>query len=122
MNTDDVKFWLLLGLGGVAAYFIYQTVKGAGTVASGVLNAPAQAGTSLSNALFDWLNPYPQNDTYYTVTFPDGSRHAIHSTDVGADGSFTYGGSNYSLKTDVTGTRYAAMAGLMGYRRRIRYG
>jgi len=116
MNTDDIKFWGIVGLAGVGAYLLYQTYKGAGNVASAVVGAPAAVGTSLSNTLFDWLNPYAANDTYYTVTFGDGSRHAIHSTDVSADGSFTYQGASYVLKMDSAGQRYATIPGMNGYR------
>ena len=108
MKSENVKFFLTIGLVGVAGYFIYQAIKGIPKVGNALLNAPAAIGNDIGSTLYEWINPYPAGyDTYYTVIFGDGSRHAIHSTDVAANGAFTYSGQNYILKTDSAGQRYA---------------
>jgi hypothetical protein len=113
----NVKDLLTLGLLGGIAYLAYKAFNS--NVAQSVIGAPAAAGTSLSNTLFDWLNPNPTGPmVYYTPAFPDGSHHAIPSTSVATDGTFTYGGQTYSLMTDAQGNRYATMGGLMGYQGR----
>lgn len=99
----------IVGLIGIVGYILYKKFSGAvSQTANAILAAPGQIGTSIGGTLYEWINPYPPGyDTYYTVTFSDGSRHAIHSTDVANDGTFTYQGQNYTLKTDANGTRYA---------------
>jgi hypothetical protein len=47
--------------------------------------------------------------TYYQVTFPDGTRHAVPSGTVASSGAFTYQGVRYVLGTQ-NGQRVARYA------------
>ena len=74
-------------------------------LSGGTLSA---AGESLGETLFNWFGPAtPAMDVYYTVTFPDGARHAIHAPDVDRNGYFTYGGVKYRMKDDIQGKHFA---------------
>ncbi len=108
MKVGDIKFFLTVGLVGVAGYFIYQAIKGLPKLGSSIVAAPAEIGNSIGGSLYEWINPYPAGtDTFYTPTFPDGSRHAVHSTDVGSTGAFVYNNQNYILRTNANGQRFA---------------
>jgi hypothetical protein len=79
--------------------------EGAGIVgtAGAVANAASgglfdKIGSSIGNTLHDWFgDDVPANDTYYSVLFPDGQRHAVNAASVTGAGYFLYGGSKYSL-------------------------
>jgi hypothetical protein len=46
---------------------------------------------TLGGFIYDSFHPAPAGpDVYYTVTFPNGARHAIHAPDVNALGQFSY--------------------------------
>ena len=109
MKREDVQTLLVLAAvaGAVAlAWKLYTDLKAAGTK---LLSAPGDFGASLGLSLYDWINPGAGvgENVYYTVTFRDGSRHAVPSGTVASDGSFVYGGNSYVLKLDATGNRYA---------------
>lgn len=70
--------------------------------------APAAIGETLSRWTFDLLNSDAGGDnTYYTVTFANGERHAVAASTVGRDGKFVYGGKTYTLYVDASGKKYA---------------
>lgn len=77
-------------------------------VSGGTLSA---VGSSLGATLYNWFGPkVPATDVYYSVTFPDGARHAIHAPLVDSFGFFTYAGVKYRMKDDVTGRHFAVRA------------
>ncbi len=96
---------IVYGIVGVGLYILYKKL------APHIPDLP-QIGANVGGALYEWINPYPGQDMYYTVTFPDGSRHTVHSTDVSNTGAFSYGGQNYLLKTNAAGQRVAVTTGI----------
>jgi len=73
--------------------------KGLGGTLGAVTNAAT--GGALG-AVGGWIAGLLSSDDageslYYTVTFPDGARHAIPSLSVAANGTFTYAGKKYLL-------------------------
>jgi hypothetical protein len=50
------------------------------------------------------------DSTFYTVTFPDGSRHSVPASTVDAQGDFTYNGQFFSLAIDPTSGYRVAVA------------
>jgi hypothetical protein len=87
----------------------------AGSGIAGTLGAGANAALGgVPAALGEWIAgvfaPRPENEwNFYTVTFPDGSKHAISAAKVSAGGRFTYGGRDYILGSvgTVRVARYA---------------
>ena len=71
--------------------------------------ALASAGENIGGALFDFFNE-PSDLVTYAITFPDGARHAVNSSDVDKSGHFTYAGQNYLLKVDGLGYKFAVPA------------
>lgn len=68
---------------------------GANAVTGGLLE---KAGSFIGGKLYDWFGSDPAaSDTFYTVTFPDGKRHAINAAGVSGAGYFTYGGVRYQI-------------------------
>ena len=99
--------WLLLGVAGALAYLLYS--KATQAVAA-VIAWPAEIGNSIGGTLYEWLHPTDAGpDTYYTVLFPDGSKHAVHATDVDRYGAFNFDGSAYTLRVDNKMQRVAVL-------------
>lgn len=72
--------------------------------------APDAVGNKIGSGLYGLFGaPTPGSGTFYTVTFPDGSRHAIDSSLVDpTTGVFAYNSTPYSLGVDpATGLRVA---------------
>jgi hypothetical protein len=70
--------------------------------------APASAGEALGSGLFSIFGSAPTGSTtYYRVTFPDGSVHAIGNATVDANNRFAYGGNTYTLGDDGSGNKIA---------------
>lgn len=68
----------------------------------------ASAGESIGGGLFSVFGAKDTSpSTYYTVNFPDGSRHAIGDTSVDPSGRFQYGGVTWQLGDDGTGRKIA---------------
>lgn len=69
----------------------------------------ADAGEGIGSGLFSLFgsSSVAADATYYTVYFPDGSRHAINSSAVDNNYRFAYGGVTYSLGQDGSGNRIA---------------
>jgi hypothetical protein len=108
--------------GGLIAWYIYRKVTGAGTPyenkgAVGILanatntllgGAPQAVGETLSRWTYDILNGDDIGETtFYTVTFPDGTKHAIGATTVSKSGAFAYNGKTYTLYVDASGKKFA---------------
>lgn len=108
MNTKDLLF---LGLAATGVYLVYKFVNKAGDTLTAT-------GEDIGSTLFDWLNPDPTGEMlFYTVTFPDGSRHAIPSRSVvngifqntGNGVNYTGDGQMYQIKNDAAGNHYAIL-------------
>lgn len=74
--------------------------------------AAASVGSWIGGLL---ATDYASEDLYYTVTFPNGDRHAVGSTTVSKDGYFNktvppYTNSRWRIGTDATGKRVAKAA------------
>lgn len=55
-------------------------------------------GSAIGGKLYDWFgSDPPATDTFYTVVFPDGKRHAVNAATVSGAGYFTYSGTRYKL-------------------------
>lgn len=97
--SSETKGWLTLAAVAVGGYFLYRAIKGVGGVASAAADAVAggynSAVDALSSGLFRLFGPQDlssDNTTYYTVGFPDGSKHAISADRVNSDGTFQWAG------------------------------
>ena len=101
--------------------FLKKAATTAGQAAQTVVQAAEFAYTSardaLSSGFYSLFGP-DENfgpDTYYTVNFPDGSRHAIGADQVSANGQFTWTGypagsqapQTLQIVVDSSGTKYA---------------
>lgn len=92
-NLEKYLPYLLAGAG---LYLVFKLVK-AGSEASQILT---NTGSAIGSSLYDVFHPDQLGEmVFYTVTFPDNSRHAIGSRDVGADGSFTWAGERWRMVT-----------------------
>jgi hypothetical protein len=90
-----------------------DTVGAVGDAASAVNDARVSLGSSIGETIFEWFNKPAggSSDLYYTVLFPDGTRHAIASPDVSSDGYFNYQGVRYRMGTNGENTRVAVAQG-----------
>lgn len=90
----DFDKWITWGLIAGGIYVVYQvvtTIKATGEVLG-------NAGSAIGTGLYDFFHRDPLGESvYYTVTFPDGSRHSIPSRSVDNGGLFrnTGNGLNY---------------------------
>lgn len=68
----------------------------------------ASLGTGIGGGLFSIFGSAPaSSSTYYTVYFPDGSKHAIGDATVDGANNFSYGGVQYRLGDDGYGNHVA---------------
>lgn len=89
-----VKDTIELALLGVLAYMVYLFVKKAPDL-------PEQIGSKIGETLFDFFNPNPVGETvYFTVTFPDNSRHAIARSQVSDGRTFVNSGNGINYAGD----------------------
>ena len=93
-NVKDIKDIGTLVLIGVGIYAIYSLTH----------KAPdklKEIGEGLGEALFDFFHPDPVGETYYfTVTFPDTSKHAIARSQVTSDRTFVNSGNGLNYDGD----------------------
>lgn len=93
----DWEKWLTWGVIGGGAYLLYQLFT---TVRSGA-QALNDAGTAIGSGLYDFFHRDPLGETlYYTVTFPDGSRHSVPSRSVDNAGLFRNSGNGVNYAGD----------------------
>lgn len=82
---------------GVGAYLVYKLFNTAAS-AAGAVGAAVQQGyqstvSALGSGLYKLFGPADiGTNLYYTVTFPDNSRHAVPSNTVDSTGAFTWTG------------------------------
>lgn len=108
MKREDVESLLIIGAALGAVALVWKFYTDAKKAAGAILSAPGEFGNAIGTTLFDWGNHDTVGEsTFYTVTFQDASRHAVPAGTVAGDGSFTYAGNSYVLKTDKLGNRYA---------------
>lgn len=88
-NTQDLLVKLALVAGGAYALYWFFT-SGLAKIGGAVGSAVTQVGASIGGGLYEWLHSNAAGDLlYYTITFPNGSRHAIPASDV-HNGEFDY--------------------------------
>jgi hypothetical protein len=63
-----------------------------------------------AESLRQFFNSSNDKSLYYTVTFPDGVRHAIQASTVSKTGGFTYAGRAYQMFDDAKGYHFAKVA------------
>lgn len=108
MNAWLKSPWaLLIGAGAIAAVYIaYKSSKLVGQAHTAAVNA-------VSDKLTDWFGPKDTTESvYYTVTFPNGDRHAVGASTVAPDGLFQkivppYRATQWRMKVDATGKKFA---------------
>jgi hypothetical protein len=99
-------------------YVVYNIVQGTKAAASAVADAgsaalalPGQAGTSIGNALYDFVHPdaggASGESIDYITTFPDGTKAAVPNTIVDSQGRFTRNDVAYQLKRNAAGQAVA---------------
>lgn len=77
-------------------------------LSGGTLSA---AGSAIGISLFDLTHADYTPGVFYTVTFPDGVRHAVNADDVNeSSGRFLRENVQYILKKDAAGKRVAVRA------------
>ncbi len=129
MKSQDRNSLLILGAAGVGVFVVFKLLdkalnfnkgtpyEGAGAVgtAANIANQVsggvlAKAGAAFGRALYDWTHPGSAGEAlYYSVTFPDGQKHAIASGDVAKNGTFTYKtGARFRIVVDSLGFKFAA--------------
>lgn len=121
-------FYILLALGagalGLAYWFLFRKLpdvnKGTPYEGAGIPGtlgnltnqalggAPQAIGESIGGGLYSLFGAAPQgSDTFYRVTFPDGSVHAVGNARIDAANTFEYGGVRYKLGDDGYGNKVA---------------
>ena len=112
---------LTLGVVGAVLYLGYKALSAGAQAATTAAAAVGQAFTStqdaLASGLYSLFGPTENfgPTTYYTVTFPDGSRHAVGSDIVNASGQFTWTGypagsqpaQQLTIVVDANGNKFA---------------
>lgn len=95
--------------GGNVDYSGFGPASSLGAAVNGLTGgAAASTGEAVGSGLFSLFGSQPTgSSTYYTVTFPDGSRHAIGDATIDSNSNFSYGGVNYRLGDDGTGKKIA---------------
>lgn len=92
---------------GVAAFAVYYVKKIAGAAGA----AFDATGSWIGGQLYEWAHPSAEGESlYYVVLFPTNEKHAIASGDIRSDGTFTYQGNAYRMRTDASGNHVAVMA------------
>lgn len=83
-----------------------------GTLGGSVNAISGGAFQAIGETISSWFTPnvQPTGNLYYTVTFPDGKRHAIVDTSVDRSGYFTYQGTRYRLGISRDNARIAVAA------------
>lgn len=113
--ADELVKWTLIAVGGYLALKLLQTTvavgEGVTAIASGTKKALNSLGSAIGSGLFDLF--WPASDQvgemlFYTVTFPDGARHAIASGSVNGGGQFTYNNIRWQMLIEKSSKmRYA---------------
>jgi hypothetical protein len=82
---------VLLGLGGVLAYYVYQKFMV-------VPEALTAIGEATGGAVYEFFHPNAAGETlFYMVNFSNG-KHSIPASTVDASGRFTYRGAKFVMK------------------------
>lgn len=83
-----IRFALYAG----AAWGLYWLVsKGFRELGGAAGRAVTGAGQIIGGKVYDLFHPSPVGETlFYTVTFPNGTRHSVPSSSVNTQGQFTY--------------------------------
>lgn len=111
-DAADAAGGVLSGNNALTAGTPYAGAGIAGTLGAGTNSvlggAPQAIGESIGSGLFSLFGASPQgSDTFYRVTFPDGSVHAVGNAAIDAASTFTFGGVRYKLGDDGYGNKVA---------------
>lgn len=81
-NFEKVMVWGVVVVGG---YAVFKTLSAINTV-KGALNS---VGSAIGSGLYEFFNGDTAGEAlFYSVYFPDGSRHAVPSKAVSKNGTF----------------------------------
>jgi hypothetical protein len=70
----------------------------------------SRTGEVIGSTLYSWFHPSVNDwakEIFYGTLFPDGSRHAISSLTIDANGYFLYAAKRYRMAVSDTGSRIA---------------
>lgn len=97
INFEKILFYgALIG----AAYLLFKTYRAGKAIAGAAGAAASAAGTAVAN-VYEWFVPFDTGENlFYTVQFPDGTKHAIGSRTIASDGSFLYNNVRYRMAVD----------------------
>ena len=86
----------------------YQGASAAVDAVAQLFGADPDPEGTIGTKLFNWTHPDSVDENlFYTIKFPDGSKHAIGSTSVAGDGTFSYQDVRYKLFVDPAGNKVA---------------
>lgn len=123
LGTTQTQDFVLLGGMVLVGYVLYNLILGIKTAGAGVVaagKALTSVGDALGSGLYTLFGPSDAQilgeTVYLTVAFPDG-RHAVPSSSVNPDGTFTWTGYppgsmspvTYQLVKDASNQWYATV-------------
>lgn len=103
VNFEKILTWGAIGVGLYLALETFGLLK---SVASAGATAYTSARDAVASGLYNWFGPEEKfgDNTFFTVTFPNGQRHSIPKSSVSNQGvfrnQFTSDGSPYSYAGD----------------------
>jgi len=106
MKTRDIL--LLAGLAGAVYWLASRGI-------AQVSKALTSTGEAIGSGLFDFFHPHQAGELlYYSVTFPNGDRHAIASGNVDSNGLFRFAlppmvEQTWQMIVDANGNKYATV-------------
>jgi hypothetical protein len=109
-NSGLLKLALVLGSAYAVYWIITRALPQLGVAVAGKLS---EVGESIGGGLYEWLHPNASGTmVYYTITFPNGSRHALPSDSIGSDGRFDYiapplAATHWRVVVDANGNKFA---------------
>jgi hypothetical protein len=108
--ANNTETFIKYAVWGGALYLAYQIFNRLSSVGKTASDMADQAGelfdfTADPNAqtFASWYDPTQRTVFFYWLTFPDGVHHAVWSSDVNTDGTFSQDGVLYRIGTDKAG-------------------
>lgn len=104
--SDNLRPLGSLALAAAAVYLVYKATR----VAEGTVKAIGSAQEAITSGLYSLFGPDEREFgdwLYFTVSFPDGQKHAIGRSLVDNTGKFQYQNVWYRILDDAQGTHHA---------------